>query len=160
MYFLVHQGGARLHPHFKRLLVFQGEEKGSATGFGNDLKTVFLHNKISILLSIFKGFRVFGFIYKLLFSWQGWQDLNLRDDRVKVCCLTAWLQPCICTFFNRLFLKLHLTQTVSNSLSLLIKKCGLSSKHLNCCTCYFACWPLRSCRDRTFYPCRDWQHLL
>ena len=27
--------------------------------------------------------------------WLGWRDLNPRDDRVKVCCLTAWLHPII-----------------------------------------------------------------
>ena len=25
--------------------------------------------------------------------WLGWQDSNLRNDRVKVYCLTAWLHP-------------------------------------------------------------------
>ena len=25
--------------------------------------------------------------------WLGWQDLNLRNDGVKVRCLTPWLQP-------------------------------------------------------------------
>lgn len=25
--------------------------------------------------------------------WLGWQDLNLRNNGVKVRCLTAWLQP-------------------------------------------------------------------
>ena len=26
-------------------------------------------------------------------DWLGWQDSNLRNDRVKVYCLTAWLHP-------------------------------------------------------------------
>ena len=33
----------------------------------------------------------FAKVFKII--WLGRQDSNLRDDRVKVCCLTTWLHP-------------------------------------------------------------------
>ena len=31
--------------------------------------------------------------FKILTSWLGWEDSNRRNARVKVWCLTTWLQP-------------------------------------------------------------------